>query len=205
MKSDKPFYHSGSRTLQDRFDSRRIADRLFETRRRETLDNGQRAMIEAASFFFLATVDNRGCPDCSIKGGNPGFVLVIGPSVLMFPDYDGNGMYRSLGNLATNPHVGLLFVEFSGERRKLRVNGIAELSDDPELLRGLPGAKLVVRITISDIFPNCPRYLPRLELAEPSPYNPRPHYQAPEPLWKSKPDLRDFLPKTHEPRAREDS
>jgi predicted pyridoxine 5'-phosphate oxidase superfamily flavin-nucleotide-binding protein len=192
--SDDPFYHSASRELQDRFDSRRIADRLVETRLRDTFDDAQRAIVESSPIFFLATADEQGRPDCSVKGGDPGFISVIEPNVLLFPEYDGNGMYRSLGNIMVNPNVGLLFIELSGERRKLRVNGTATLTDDPALLSTLPGARLAIRVVATEIFPNCPRYLPKMEIAERSVYNPRADYQPPEPFWKSKPDLRDFLP-----------
>ncbi|HSK40958.1 MAG TPA: pyridoxamine 5'-phosphate oxidase family protein [Arenibaculum sp.] len=188
------FYHEGSRALQDRFDSRRIADRLFETRRHETFTLADREIIEKASFFFLATADASGWPDCSIKAGMPGFVGMVAPNALVFPDYDGNGMFRSLGNMAVNPHVGLLFLETSGERRKLRINGIASVTDADGLLASLPGAKLAVRVTATDIFPNCPRYVPTLDVVEPSVYAPRRGHRPPEPAWKSKPDLKDFVP-----------
>ena len=71
-------YHDGNRQLQDQFDSRRIADRLEETRTRFEFTDGDRAFIEGAMFFFLATSDQQGRPDCSFKGGVPGFVRVVG-------------------------------------------------------------------------------------------------------------------------------
>ena len=100
-------YHDGNRHLQDRFDSRRISDRLEEKLTRTTFSNDDKAFIEGAAYFFLATADSEGRPDCSFKGGPPGFVRLTGPSELAFPDYDGNGMFKSLGNVIVNPNVGL--------------------------------------------------------------------------------------------------
>ena len=188
-------YHRGNRELQTRFDSQRIADRLDETRRHETFSETDREIIESASFFFLATADHSGHPDCSFKGGDPGFVRVRAGNVLEFPDYDGNGMFKSLGNILVNPSVGMLFLEFRGGRRRLRVNGTATVIDLTNGTDSDPGAKLLVRVTAEHIFPNCPRYIPHMEIIEPSVYVPRPGYAPPDPLWKSKPDLLDYLPR----------
>src|SRR5438093_8955649 len=125
---EQPVYDPGSRELQDRFDCRRIADRLVDVTYRTEFTGADRALIEAAPMFFLATADAEGRPDCSYKGGLPGFVRVTGPSELAFPTYDGNGMFRSLGNVQVNPQVGLLFIDFERPRR-LRVNGIARLTE----------------------------------------------------------------------------
>ena len=89
-------FHDGNRQLQDAFESRRIADRLEAVTLRAAFTEGDRALIEGALFFFLATADAEGRPDCSFKGGMPGFVRVTGPDELAFPDYDGNGMFKSL-------------------------------------------------------------------------------------------------------------
>ena len=183
---NQAFFHPHSRALQDAADSRRIADRIAELRRHDVFSEDDIDQIEAASMFFLATADGQGRPDCSVKGGAPGFVQVVGPDRLRFADYDGNGMFRSLGNIAANAAVGLLFVDFA-TGRKMRINGTARLER--------AGATLQVEVTAGDIFPNCPRYLPRLILAEASPYNPRPGHQPPPPPWKGKPELRDYLPR----------
>lgn len=195
MKNEPlPFFHEGSRTFQDLMDSRRIADRLYEARRKDHFGDAEKDIIQGASMFFLATADADGRPDCSVKGGNPGFIRIVDRNALLFPDYDGNGMFRSIGNIAVNPYVGLLFLDISGEGRKLRVNGIASVAKLNGPMPESPGAKLMVRVTALDVFPNCPRYLPRLRIEEPSPYNPREGYIPPEPFWKSKPDLKDLLP-----------
>jgi len=121
--SDSLLYHDGNRQLQDAFDSRRISDRLEEKLTRTAFSPDDRTFIESAPYFFLATADRDGRPDCSFKGGMPGFVRVVGPSELAFPDYDGNGMFKSLGNIVVNPSVGLLFIAMHDKPRRLRVNG----------------------------------------------------------------------------------
>jgi predicted pyridoxine 5'-phosphate oxidase superfamily flavin-nucleotide-binding protein len=191
--SDSMFYHDGSRRLQDRFDSRRIADRLNEfTRTQFTPDD--KTFIENTPYFFLATADAKGRPDCSFKGGRPGFVRVTGPSELAFPDYDGNGMFKSLGNMLVNAEVGLLFIALHGQPRRLRVNGRATVADDDPLMAETVGAQLIVRVTARAIFPNCPRYIPALQLSEPSIYAPRAGYEPPEPAWKSFDSFKDCVP-----------
>ncbi|WP_374447570.1 pyridoxamine 5'-phosphate oxidase family protein [Stella sp.] len=186
------FYHDGSRALQDGFESRRIADRL-ESLARTAFTEDDKAFIESAIYVFLATADADGRPDCSFKGGPPGFVRVTGPSELAFPDYDGNGMFRSLGNLAVNPHVGLLFIALHGTPRRLRVNGTARIDRDDPLTASTVGAQMMVRIAASVIFPNCPRYIPTLQLVEPSPYTPMPGCDPVEPAWKGFDVFRDAV------------
>ncbi len=192
--SDRPAYHDGSRRLQDRFDSRRIADRLEEVTYATELDDARRAWIESVPMFFLATADADGRPDCSYKGGLPGFVRVLSPRELAWADYDGNGQFRSLGNLLVNPAVGLLFVDWSKPSR-LRLNGRASVSHDDPLLAGWEGAQLVVRVAIEQVFPNCPRYIHRMELVEHSAFAPRAGHHPPRPGWKDNPKFADALPK----------
>ena len=190
---DSVMYHEGNRQLQDQFDSRRISDRLEEKLTRKEFTSDDRAFIEAASYFFLATADARGRPDCSYKGGLPGFVRITGPSELAFPDYDGNGMFKSLGNIVVHPDVGLLFIAMHGKPQRLRVNGTAVVSRDDPLLAHTVGAQLIVRVTARAIFPNCPRYIPTMQLVEPSVYAPRPSCEPPEPAWKSFDAFKDYV------------
>jgi predicted pyridoxine 5'-phosphate oxidase superfamily flavin-nucleotide-binding protein len=187
-------YHEQSRALQERFDSRRIADRLAEVLLRREFSEEDRAFIGRQSFFFLATADADGRPDCSYKGGAPGFVRVVAANTLAFPNYDGNGMFRSLGNIVANPAVGLLFIDFERGNR-LRVNGRAALDLEDELKGEWPGAQAVVRVRAEHIFPNCPRYIPRMQLLEASPYVPEAGRAAPVPGWKRNAAFRDYLPK----------
>ena len=187
-------YHEGMRRLQDRFDTRRLADRLSEQLLRVEFSAEDKAFVETRNMFFLATADADGRPDCSYKGGLPGFVRVTGPAELAFPSYDGNGMFRSLGNVAANPAVGLLFLDFEKPRR-LRVNGVASASESDPLLAEFEGAQLVVRVHAERIFPNCPRYLHRMQVVELSAYAPRPGHEPPVPAWKQMPAFREVLPK----------
>jgi predicted pyridoxine 5'-phosphate oxidase superfamily flavin-nucleotide-binding protein len=186
-------YHDGNRTLQDRFDSRRISDRL-ENLARTAFTDDDKAFIESAAYFFIATADADGRPDCSFKGGMPGFVRVTGPSELSFPDYDGNGMFKSLGNVTVNPNVGLLFIAMHGTPRRLRVNGSARVLDDDPLLQETVGAQLIVRLQARAIFPNCPRYIPDMQMTGPSIYTPQPHCDPPEPAWKGFDIFKDAVP-----------
>ena len=186
-------YHDGNRRLQDRFGSRRISDRLEAKLTRTQFTSDDKAFIESAAYFFLATADAAGRPDCSYKGGMPGFVRVTGPSELAFPDYDGNGMFKSLGNILVNPAIGMLFIAMHGKPQRLRVNGEATVSEHDPLLARTVGAQLIVRVAARAIFPNCPRYIPTMQLTEASVYAPRPGGEAPEPAWKSFPDFKDYV------------
>jgi predicted pyridoxine 5'-phosphate oxidase superfamily flavin-nucleotide-binding protein len=186
-------FHDGNRRLQDQFDSRRISDRLEEKLTRHQFTEQDRSFIEGAMFFFLATADAQGKPDCSFKGGIPGFARLIGPDELAFPDYDGNGMFKSLGNILVNPSVGLLFIDMGEKPRRLRVNGQASVSRDDPLMQRFAGAQLLVRVKARAIFPNCPRYIVMPGASEPSKYAPRPQYQPPEPAWKGFDDFKGYI------------
>ncbi len=187
-------YHPGQRDLQERFGSRALADRLSEKLRRDRFTDEDKAFIEAQPFFFLATADDGGRPDCSFKGGLPGFVRVLAPDLLAFPDYDGNGMFRSLGNISVNPNVGLLFITMGEQPKRLRVNGTAELAFDDPMLEEMAGGQLLVKVTPVDIFPNCPRNVPHMRFEEHSVYAPRSGEAPVEPNWKSYEIFKDVVP-----------
>jgi uncharacterized protein len=186
-------YHDGNRRLQDEFESRRIADRLEEKLTRTAFTEDDKAFIEGAHYVFVATADAEGRPDCSFKGGMPGFIRVTGPSELAFPDYDGNGMFKSLGNVAVNPNIGLLFIALHDKPKRLRINGSATVRRDDPLLAQTVGAQLMVRVAARAIFPNCPRYIPTMQLIEPSSYSPRPGAEPVEPAWKGFADFKDCV------------
>jgi predicted pyridoxine 5'-phosphate oxidase superfamily flavin-nucleotide-binding protein len=186
-------YHTGMRELQDARDTRRIADRLAEVTLRSAFTDEDRAFIANSRMFFLATADGEGNPDCSYKGGLPGFVQVTDGNRLAIPDYDGNGMYRSWGNVLANPRVALLFIDFETPKR-LRVNGSARIVQDAARCAMHPGAVFVVEVQAERIFPNCPRYIHRMQMVEESVHSPRPDYTPPVPAWKSFEVFRDALP-----------
>jgi predicted pyridoxine 5'-phosphate oxidase superfamily flavin-nucleotide-binding protein len=189
-------YHGGSRALQDRFDSRRLADRLEERFLSDpVIDAEDRAFIERMDMFFLATADADGRPQCSYKGGAPGFVRVLDEQTIAFPSYDGNGMYLSAGNVLENPHVGLLFIDFTARRpSRLRLNGIASIEVADRLIDEYPGARFIVRVRATQVFPNCPRYIHRMALVERSRFIPRADQEAPIPDWKRAEWACDVLP-----------
>jgi predicted pyridoxine 5'-phosphate oxidase superfamily flavin-nucleotide-binding protein len=186
-------YHDGNRRLQERFDTRRLADRIEDRfLARPTIDDDDRAFVESCDMLFLATADEHGRPQCSYKGGDPGFVRVLDEVTIAFPSYDGNGMYLSAGNVLVNPHVGLLFIRFDAQRR-LRLNGVASLSEDDALLAEFPEAQLLWRVRATEVFPNCPRYIHKLELVERSRFVPHTACETPVPDWKRRDWARDVL------------
>jgi uncharacterized protein len=187
-------FHNGNRELQDAFGSRALADRLVERLRRSAFTDEDKSFIESLEFFFLATADPVGRPDCSFKGGAPGFARVIAPDLLVWPDYDGNGMFKSLGNIAINPSIGLLFIRMGESPKRLRVNGVAAISLDDPMMAAFPGAQALVRVTPVDIFPNCPRYIPDPAAAKASPYIPQADAPPVEPTWKTMDMFRDVVP-----------
>jgi len=188
-----PTYHDGMRQLQDVRETRALADRLEKVTMRSAFTEDDKAFITRSRMFFLATADPDGQPDCSYKGGLPGFVRVLDDRTLAIPDYDGNGQYRSWGNVVANPRVGLLFLDFETPKR-LRVNGTAVVNREDPLLAEIPGAVFIVRVTAERIFPNCPRYIHKMQLVEESVYAPRPDYTPPVPAWKNFDVFKDALP-----------
>lgn len=186
-------FHDGSRALQDQFDTRRLADRIEERLVHDRISDHDRAFIEARDMFFLATADADGRPNCSYKGGDPGFVRVLDDRTIAFPNYDGNGMYLSTGNVLENAHVGLLFIDFERGNR-MRLNGVASLELDDPLLADYPEAQFVVRVRATQVFPNCPRYIHRMQVVERSAFVPRAGCETPVPDWKRADFARDVLP-----------
>jgi predicted pyridoxine 5'-phosphate oxidase superfamily flavin-nucleotide-binding protein len=186
-------YHEGHRRWQDRFDARRLADRIEERLAKPALGPDEKAFVEGADLFFLATADGAGRPTVSYKGGDPGFVRVPDPTTLAFPLYDGNGMFLSAGNLAVNPNVGLLFLDFERGHR-LRVEGTATVSEDDPWREAWPGARLVVRVAVRTAYPNCVRYVHRMRKVAASEYVPREGCEPPVPGWKRADWAKDVLP-----------
>lgn len=185
-------FHDGNLYFQERFDTRRIADKLAE-RAKDTLSSEDREVIEQADMFFLATSDHRGMPTCSYKGGDPGFITVVDDSTIAYPNYDGNGKYQSMGNVLKNDNVGLLFVDFVNQSR-MRLQGVASTHEDDVLMPNYPGAQFIVRIAISEVYPNCARYVHKYELVERSQYVPRAGKEVPTPEWKQRDEIKGLLP-----------
>ncbi len=179
--------------LQDRFETRDLAERVGEIIVKTELDENHQMFIKTRDMFFLTTIDHRGFPTCSYKGGAPGFVKVLDSNTLAFPSYDGNGMYLSLGNMTANNKVGLLFIDFETPHR-IRIHGTATIDSHDPLMNEFCGAELIVRISITETFVNCPRYIHRYQRIQSSRYVPQPLCPAPPPQWKRIDALQDALP-----------
>jgi predicted pyridoxine 5'-phosphate oxidase superfamily flavin-nucleotide-binding protein len=181
------------RSLQDRFDTRRLADNTEARVVLTEIPAEHKAFIESRDMFFLSTIDHRGRPTVSYKGGDPGFVRVLDNKTVAFPCYDGNGMFYSMGNLLGNQHVGMLFINFEKPHR-LRLQGIASVDQNDPLLPDYAEAQLIVRVTVTEIFRNCPRYVHRYKKIEPSKFVPRSTGETPLAPWKRVDDLQAVLP-----------
>jgi len=187
-------YRAGHRKLQDQFDTRRMADRLDREIVHETFDAEDAAFIERMDLFFLATTDDLGHPTCSYKAGAPGFVRVVDPQTLAFPNYNGNGMYLSMGNIVQTRQVGLIFIDFENQSR-MRVQGEAAIDRNDPLMGDYPEAEFVVRVRAREIFPNCPRYIHRMKRVAPSRFVPQLGCETPVPAWKKGEWVNDTLPR----------
>ncbi len=186
-------YTAAQRQLQDAFDTRRIADRINELLVHDVVDPGSAEFIQSRDMMFLSTVDADGQPTCSYKGGDPGFVRVLDERTLAFPAYDGNGMFLTWGNMVETAKVGMLFIDFESPGR-VRVNGVASVSANDPLLSTWPKAILVVRVHVTQVFPNCPRYIHRMQKVEHSRFVPQSDVAPPVPDWKRSEWACDYLP-----------
>ena len=191
---ERDFFHEGMREFQDLFGGRRIAEAIEKNRKHYEFWDDEEELIKNSKFFFIASSWN-GYIDCNIKSGDPGFVKIIEKGIIEYPEYDGNSMYRTAGNISKNPNVALLFLNFDGKSRRIRINGHATIHHDNKSLENHFGAKFVVRINC-EIYPNCPRYVPNLEKDEPSAYVPRKGKGVPPaPEWKKRDYIKNILPK----------
>ena len=187
-------YADGHRALQEAFGMRRVADALESGVVRPVLKEMDQKFIASLDMFFLSTIDRNGFPTVSYKGGDAGFVRVLGERTLAFPVFDGNGMYLSAGNLDANPKVGLLFIDFQRPRR-LRVHGTAQVLRAHPMIDEVPG------VDVAHLFTNCPRYIHRIVEREVSPYVPRRGKEPPVPDWKRVDYLNPLLPEKTRERA----
>ncbi|MBT9096872.1 pyridoxamine 5'-phosphate oxidase family protein [Methylovulum psychrotolerans] len=180
-------------SLQDQFATRGLAERVRQIIVQPELDDMHKGFIETRDMLFLTTVDHRGYPTCSYKGGVPGFVKVLDSKTLVFPSYNGNGMFLSMGNISVNAKVGLLFIDFTTPHR-IRVHGVASIDHNDPLLAEYHEAELVVRVTVTEVFVNCPRYIHQYQRVATSKYAPQPECPTPSPQWKRIDAIQDVLP-----------
>ena len=158
------------RSLQDRFDTRRLADNTEARVVLTEIPPEHKAFIESRDMFF--------CRRSITRAGRPSHIRVAirassaSSTAVAFPCYDGNGMFYSMGNLLGNRHVGMLFIIFEKPHR-LRLQGLATVQDTDPLLPEYPEAQLIVRVAVTEIFRNCPRYVHHYGKIEPSKFVPR--------------------------------
>ena len=186
------FYTPSQNRLQEEFATRGLAERLVDSIVTEELDAEQTAFIQGRSMFFLSTIDEWGFPSVSYKGGAPGFVRVTHSRNLVFPNYDGNGMFMSMGNIEAQRKVGLLFIDFETPHR-LRLRGAAHLRRSGPMLSSFPGATMAVEVEIERVWQNCPRYVHKMRPLEQSPYVPGPDGSVKFALWKRIDVIQDVL------------
>ena len=165
-----PLLHPGEIEAQRRFhggptwDTARLAAML-----RDRLPPALAGFLESQPFFFLATANTQGECDCSFRGREPQvsgelypLLRVLDEHTLVFPDFSGNKLYNSLGNILVNPHVGMLFVDFQ-QRTRLRVNGHARIVEDAAAHADIwPTALRYVEVSVRQAYPNCKARIPRM-------------------------------------------
>jgi uncharacterized protein len=186
-------YGDQHRALQELFETQALADRVSDIIVAEDIADDRKDFIESRDLFFLTTIDHRGYPTCSYKGGKPGFVKVLNSKFLAFPSFDGNGMYLSMGNITANNKIGMLFIDFETPHR-IRVHGTASIDHNDALIAEFQGAELVVRVAITEIFINCPRYIHKYQRVESSKYVPQNDQLTPLAQWKRIEAIQDALP-----------
>ena len=184
-------FGEGARSFQDALDTRRLADTIAGYTVHDELTEDDVELIRAQSTVWISTVDADGWPDVSYKGGAVGFVEVASPTELRIPSYDGNGMMRTLGNIADTSRVALLFIDTARPWR-MRIHGTAEVSMASADLARHHGAEAVIVVTIGRVFPNCGRYIHVGD--EVSEFVPAPDHEPPMPAWKRIDGLHDALP-----------
>jgi predicted pyridoxine 5'-phosphate oxidase superfamily flavin-nucleotide-binding protein len=195
------FYTESQKQLQAAFDSRTLADRIEQSIVTDHIvPELHQRFIESRDFFFLSTVNAQGEPTVSHKGGPVGVVTIVDAHTLAFPNYDGNGMFLSMGNIAETGKIGMLFIDFETPNR-VRVQATATVSADDPLMARYPGAQLLVRATIDKVFLNCARLIHRHHRVSASPYVPDAKGETPFPAWKRIDLVQDALPSKDRDRA----
>lgn len=187
-------YGAEHRRLQQAFDTKKLADRVNEMIVLSEITAQHQAFVESRDMFFLSSIDHRGYPTCSYKGGTPGFLRVVDSKTLAFPSYDGNGMFLSMGNIKANDKIGLLLIDFETPHR-VRIHGTASIDKEDPLMKDFNGSELVVRVTITEIFVNCPRYIHTYQRTQASKYVPQADFERSlTPQWKRIDAVQDALP-----------
>lgn len=187
------YYGKQHRALQAQFGTVKMADRIEQLASHNEFNDDAKGFIQHSEMFFLTTINDKGQPTVSYKGGDAGFVKVLDANTLIFPSYDGNGMFLSMGNIAGNANIGMLFISFERPHR-IRVQGTASISQEAKLLAHYKEADFVVTVKLSELWQNCPRYIPKMEKVRTSRYVPRVDCETPMAEWKRIDLLQDVLP-----------
>ena len=165
----------GEHAVQRRLGTTERANRFYDEQMLDHLNERMREFVAQQEMFFLATADRHGECDNTFRAGPPGFLHVIDERTLVYPEYRGNGVHASLGNIQENPHVGILLVDFFRSRVGLHVNGRAEIVEDAEIRAAhpelpvdpVPGrrAQVWVRVTVEEAYIHCAKHIPHLQKA----------------------------------------
>ncbi len=164
--------HEGEIEAQRRFGAEGYWNEYNLGMIRDSIPSSWAAFMEAQAFFFIATANSRGECDCSFRGrefnraGQPYPLLkILDAKTLVFPDFSGNKLYNSLGNILVNPHIGMLFVDFQN-RSRARVNGAAKIIEDKRAYEDIwPTAQRYVRVAVQQAYPNCRARIPKMNFA----------------------------------------
>ncbi|MBL1096278.1 pyridoxamine 5'-phosphate oxidase family protein [Streptomyces sp. 205] len=149
------------------------ADRFYDEQVLDHLNVRMREFIGSQEMFFLATADRHGECDSTFRAGPPGFLRVIDEHTVAYPEYRGNGVLASLGNIEENPHLGILMIDFLRYRIGLHVNGRARVVEDAEMRAAHPGlpvdpvpgrrAAVWVEVTVEEAYIHCAKHIPHLQ------------------------------------------
>jgi len=186
-------YGKQHRALQQDFDTVKLADAVHGNIVCAEIGEEHRGFIESRDMFFLTTIDHRGYPTCSYKGGSPGFLKIIDSKTLAFPSFDGNGMFLSMGNISINNKIGMLLIDFETPHR-IRIHGKASIHRDEQTLKMFLGAEVVVLVEVTEIFVNCPRYIHRYKRVASAKHVPQENVPVALPQWKRIEGLQEALP-----------
>lgn len=193
-------YSDEHRRLQQEFDTTKLADLLDTKWVHERIGDAEREFIGSRDMFFLSTVDPDGNPTVSYKGGPVGLVKVIDETTLAFPGFDGNGMFYSIGNIAGQSRIGMLFVDFENPHR-VRVQGTARLVRNHPLMAEWAEAQYLVLVQVTKIWVNCPRYVHKYKRVDASKYVPKPCQTTPLASWKRLDLVQDVIAPVDRDRA----
>ena len=193
-------YDDNHLKMQLEFESEKLASAVENIIVHEEVMDDEKAFIESRDMFFLSTIDAEGKPTVSYKGGDAGFIRVVDAKTLAFPSYDGNGMFLSMGNIAGNKSVGILFIDFENPHR-LRLQGEASVDKNDPLMSEYKEADMIVRVSVSKLWKNCPRYIHKYVKEKDSGYVPRENCETPMPPWKKLEDIQEILPSKDQGKA----